>query len=79
MPFDYGAAEKAELEQHRKSADRSALISYVSFGVGGAALVGATLLLVTGSSDDAPEPSTEAQLVPTLSPGFAGINLSGHF
>jgi hypothetical protein len=51
----------------------------VAFGVGGAALVGATVLLLTGSSSDSSEPSSEAQLVPSFTPDFAGINLSGHF
>jgi hypothetical protein len=77
--LDNGAAERDELLGHRDSADRSALISYVAFGVGGAALVGATLLLLTGSSSDSSEPSSEAQLVPSFTPDFAGINLSGHF
>ncbi len=78
--FDDGVAEREELLAHRDSADRSALISYVAFGVGGAALVGATLLLITGSSGgDSPEPTNEARLTPAFSPDFAGVSLSGHF
>lgn len=77
--FDNGVAEQQELLDHRDSADRSALISYVAFGVGGAALAGTALLLLTGSSDDSPEPSGEARLAPSFTPDFAGVHLSGRF
>lgn len=80
--FDDGVAERAELENHRDSADRSATMSYVTFGVGAAALTGSVVLLLTGSgskeleNDDAP---VTARLRPIFAPDLAAIELSGHF
>jgi hypothetical protein len=77
--FDGGGAEQNELMGHRENAKRAALISYVGLGVGAAALVGATIVLITSSGDgDADEPR-DAQLAPMLGPEFAGLHLSGQF
>jgi hypothetical protein len=77
--FDGGNAEQEELFGHRDKAKRAALISYVGLGVGGAALVAATIVLVTSSGDDDAEEPRDARLVPVLGPEFAGLHLSGQF
>jgi hypothetical protein len=74
-----GQPELDDLEAHRSSARRAALISYVSLGAGGAALVGCTLLLVTGGGGDEREEARDAKLTPVLGPEFAGISWSGKF
>jgi len=80
--FDDGVAERAELEGHRDSADRSATMSYVSFGVGAAALAGGAILLLTGSgsgdSEDG-DAAVTARLRPVFAPDLAAVELSGHF
>lgn len=74
--FDDGAAEQAELEQHREAADRSATISYVALGIGAAALAGGAILLLTApNADDA----DGAKLEPIVSSHLAAIQLSGRF
>jgi tetratricopeptide repeat protein len=78
--FDGGVREQDELEQHRASANNHLLVSYVALGVGGAALLGSALLLITAPSGQR-EAATEAslELAPTLAPGLAGLSLSGAF
>jgi serine/threonine-protein kinase len=79
--FDGGVAEEGELQNHREEADRAALISYVAFGVGGAALIGSAILLFTGSSgdDSSGDGPSEAELRPTFGPDYAGFAVSGRF
>jgi hypothetical protein len=77
--FDGGSSERDEALAHRDNAQRAALISYVGLGVGGAALVGTTILLLTGSGDDDGEETRDAQLAPVLGPEFAGLSVSGQF
>lgn len=76
--LDGGIAERDEALGHRENAKRAALISYVGLGVGGAALVGTAILLLTGSGDDGDE-ARDAQLAPVLGPEFAGLSVSGQF
>jgi hypothetical protein len=75
---DGGIAERDEALGHRDNAKRAALISYVGLGVGGAALVGTAIMLLTGSGDDGDE-ARDAQLTPVLGPEFAGLSVSGRF
>jgi hypothetical protein len=77
--FDGGSSEMDELLGHRDNAKRAALISYVALGVGAAALVGTTIVLVTGSGGDDREEARDAQLTPVLGPEFAGLSYSGQF
>jgi hypothetical protein len=77
--FDGGTAEQGELQDHRDKASRAALFSYVAFGVGGAALVGSTILLLTGSSDSSSESSSAAEFTPAFGPDYAGLGVSGRF
>jgi hypothetical protein len=83
--FDGGGGERSEMFEHRESAKQAALVSYIGFGVGGAALIGSVLLFATGSSEPGAEPSevgpSEAglRLQPILSEGQQGITLSGRF
>jgi hypothetical protein len=77
LNFDGGLAEKNELQGHRDQAKRAALISYVAFGVGGAALVSTVIMLLTGSSSS--DHSGDAELSPTFGPDFAGVGVSGRF
>jgi hypothetical protein len=77
--FDGGVAERDEALGHRDTAKRAALISYVGLGVGAAALVGTTIMLVTGSGGDDGEGAHGAKLAPVLGPGFAGLGMSGQF
>jgi hypothetical protein len=76
---DGGIAERDEALSHRDDAKRAALISYVGLGVGAAALVGTTIMLLTGSGDDDGEEAQGAQLAPALGPEFAGLSVSGQF
>jgi serine/threonine-protein kinase len=76
---DGGIAERDEALGHRDSAKRAALISYVGLGVGAAALVGTTILLLTGSGADDGDEAQGAQLAPVLGPDFAGLGMSGRF
>jgi hypothetical protein len=76
---DGGIAERDEALSHRDDAKRAALISYVGLGVGAAALVGTTIMLLTGSRDDDGEEAQGAQLAPALGPEFAGLSVSGQF
>jgi hypothetical protein len=77
--FDGGVAERDEALGHRDDAKRAALISYVGLGVGAAALVGSTIMLLTGSGGEGGEEARDAQLAPVLGPEFAGLSLSGQF
>jgi hypothetical protein len=78
--FDSGAAEMSELEEHRKSADRAALIGYIGWGVGAAGLVGSALILLTAPSGGEPDAeSAGLRLDPLFAPGFVGTGLSGEF
>jgi hypothetical protein len=77
--FDGGGAERDEALGHRDNAKRAALISYVGLGVGAAALVGTTILLLTGSGADDGDEAQGAQLAPVLGPDFAGLGMSGRF
>jgi hypothetical protein len=71
--------------EHRESAKQAALVSYIGFGVGGAALIGSVLLFATGSSEPRAEPSeagpSEARLrlQPLVGEGLQGVTLSGRF
>jgi hypothetical protein len=81
--FDGGTQERSELLDHREAADRSALLSYVGFGVGGAALVTAVIVLAT--APDTGEEAADAagfELQPSLAAGgsgWYGATLSGRF
>lgn len=88
--FDGGDGERSEMYEHRDSAKQAALVSYIGFGVGGAALIGSVLLFVTGSSEPvaaspgggSPEggPSEASlRLQPLLGAGQQGIAVSGRF
>jgi hypothetical protein len=78
--FDNGAAEMSELEEHRKNADRAALIGYVGWGVGAASLLGSALILLTAPSGGEPDDESAAlRLDPLFAPGFVGTGLSGEF
>jgi hypothetical protein len=77
--------ERSEMFEHRERAKQAALVSYIGFGVGGAALLGSVLLFVTGSSEPGAEASeagpSEARLrlQPIVGDGQHGITLSGRF
>jgi hypothetical protein len=77
--FDGGVAERDEALDHRDTAKRAALISYVGLGVGAAALVGTTIMLLTSSRGDAGEEASDAKLAPVLGRDFAGLGVSGRF
>jgi hypothetical protein len=83
--FDGGDSERSEMFEHRDSAKQAALVSYIGFGVGGAALVGSVLLFVTGSSapDAAPSEGGPAEawlrLQPFVGAGQQGFAVSGRF
>jgi hypothetical protein len=76
---DGGIAERDEALGHRDNAKRAALISYVGLGVGGAALVGTAIMLLTGSGGDDGDEARGARLAPVLGPEFAGLSVSGQF
>jgi hypothetical protein len=60
------------------SAERSRLIGFIGFGVGGAALITAAILFATGDSDsDAPRSAFE--IAPLWAGGVRGAALSGSF
>jgi hypothetical protein len=78
--FDGGERERNEMMEHRDSAKQAALVSYVGFGVGGAALIGSVLLFVSGSSEPQPAPSeAELRLQPLVGEGQQGLLVSGRF
>jgi hypothetical protein len=77
--FDGGGAERDEALGHRDSAKRAALVSYVGLGVGGAALVGTAIMLLTGSGADDGDEAQGARLAPVLGPDLAGLSVSGQF
>jgi hypothetical protein len=83
--FDGGDAERREMQEHRDSAKQAALVSYIGFGVGGAALIGSVLLFVTGSSEPSEAMSSEQppeaslRLEPLLGDGQQGLVVSGRF
>jgi hypothetical protein len=78
--FDGGAAEKRELDEHRKSADRAALIGYIGWGVGAAGLIGSAVVLLTAPSRGEPHAESAAlRLDPLFAPGFVGTGLRGEF
>jgi hypothetical protein len=78
--FDGGEGERSEMFEHRDSAKQAALVTYIGFGVGGAALLGSVLLFVTGSSEP-PEAPSEASLhlQPLVGDGQQGLVVSGSF
>jgi tetratricopeptide (TPR) repeat protein len=81
--FDNGVTEQKELEQHRKNADQAALLGYIGFGVGAAALVGSAVVLLTAppSSERSEQAKLEPRfdLTPTLAPGLVAATLRGTF
>lgn len=72
-----GAPERERHKQLVEDAKREQLIGLVTLGVGGAAVITATLLLLTASGDT-PEQSALA-LTPTWSEGGFGATLTGQF
>jgi hypothetical protein len=78
LGFDGGVSERAELEKQRASAHRSATISYVTLGLGAAALVGGAILLLT-SELDGEETIATMTLTPVLGPHAAAFELSTQF
>ena len=88
--FDGGDSERSEMLEHRDSAKQAALVSYIGFGVGGAALLGSVLLFVTGSSEpeavssgagpsEAGPSEASLRLQPLVGGGLQGISVSGRF
>jgi hypothetical protein len=79
--YDGGGAEERELLAHRDDAKRSAVITYVAFGVGAAAAVASGVLLLTGSSSerDVSSDGVEATVAPSLAPELTGIVVNGRF
>jgi hypothetical protein len=83
--FVGGERERSEMFDHRDNAKQAALVSYIGFGVGGAALVGSVLLFVTGSggpssSEPGPAPPEASfRLQPLVGQGQQGISVSGRF
>lgn len=72
--------DPAERERHEslvKDAKREQLIGLVTLGIGGAAVITATLLLLTAS--DGPTDQAALQLTPSWSEGKLGATLSGRF
>jgi hypothetical protein len=76
---DGGAAEQAELEEHRNNAESAALISYIGWGVGAAGLIGSAIVLFTAPSEAPPEEAAGLRIEPVFGPGFVGTGLSGTF
>jgi hypothetical protein len=71
-------ATQADVDEANDLLDKgksSALLSNISFGVGGAALVGAAILWFTGG----PPSSSETAIAPSISPTHAGLAWTGRF
>jgi hypothetical protein len=75
---DGGNPERERHKQLVSDAKREQLIGLVTLGIGGAAVITATLLLLTASGDDAPEQAS-LELAPSWSPQGMGATLSGRF
>ena len=76
--FDNGVREREELEQHRKDADSAALLGYIGFGVGAAALIGSAVVLLT-APDAPPGERAALDITPTFAPGLVGASVTGSF
>jgi hypothetical protein len=69
-------AEAAQATALSDRAGKRALYANIGFGVGAAAVIGASVLWFTGGPD---ESSTRTAIVPTIDPGSAGLAISGSF
>lgn len=76
---DGGAAEQAELEEHRSNADSAATISYIGWGIGAAGLIGSAIVLLTAPDESPPADTATLRIEPMFAPGFIGSGLSGSF
>ena len=70
------AAERQDLQDHVDTAKRQRTISYVSFGVGGAALLGGTVIFLTERSGPAPR---STWVSPSVGPRSASLLVGGRF
>lgn len=61
------------------SAETSALVSTIGFGVGAAALAGGVILIVLAGNQGGSESETGLRVLPTLAPGAQGVTLTGTF
>jgi hypothetical protein len=68
--------EFAEHDNLDESARQKATISYVGFGVGAAALVAGTVLVLTAPRDTS-QKTASARLLPVLHPRELGLQLEG--
>jgi hypothetical protein len=79
-PDGRSCTDRPEQDRHTRlvnDAKREQLIGLVALGVGGAAVITATVLLLTSGGDDAERASLE--LAPSWADGGWGATLSGHF
>ncbi len=72
---DLTSTEEVTARQNNlNAAESDALVSYISLGVGAAALTTGAILILTAPSG---ESSGQARVVPTIAPGFAGVSVKG--